>query len=298
MTQAAAVRGFGIRLEARPVFRWVDCLFPMLTLTPIGYVRTGKRAKFEALHQPEEAATERHVLELVPGQGYEDGLRDLAGFSRIWLIWWFHKNNTWRPMVLPPRGPAVRRGVFATRSPHRPNALGITPVQLLAVEAGRLILGPCDLVDGTPVFDIKPYIPGYDAFPSESSGWTGEVDAALAQPPAYTLAWSPLAASQAEWLAREWQIDFRPRLSDLLGRDPTPHRTRRIRQRADGRLRIGCGGWLAEFFVQERVVMIDSILPGYPARLLHREAGDAIPDHAAQVAFLREWPEPDDAAKS
>ena len=269
----------------------------MLTLQPIGYVRTGKHVKFEALHQPEESAGEQHVLELVPGGGYEDGLRDLAGFSRVWLIWWFHRNTTWRPMVLPPRGPAVRRGVFATRSPHRPNALGITPVQLRSVEKGRLILGPCDLVDGTPVFDIKPYIPAYDAFPDESPGWTGEVDAALAEPPPFTPEWSLLAREQAEWLAREWAIDFRPRLTELLGRDPTPHRTRRIRRRPDGSLRIGCGGWLAEFAVTGREVLVKSLLPGYPARLLRRGAVDEIPDQAAQLAFLTLWPGNGDDAK-
>lgn len=261
----------------------------MLALTPIGYVRTGKHVKFEALHQPEETAAEQHVLELVPGCGYEDGLRDLAGFSRIWLIWWFHKNNTWRPMVLPPRGPAVRRGVFATRSPHRPNALGMTPVQLLAVEKTRLILGPCDLVEGTPVFDIKPYIPAYDSFPEESSGWTGEVDAALLEPPRFTVAWSPLARSQAEWLAREWQVDFRPRLNELLGRDPSPHRTRRIRKRKNGTLRIGCGGWLADFLLKENSVTLLSLEPGYPPRLLHAPGSDGIPDHAAQLAFAAHW---------
>ena len=98
-------------------------------------------------------------------------------------------------------------------------------MQLLGIEGRRLLLGPCDLVDGTPVFDIKPYIPVYDAFPGESSGWTGEVDAALAEPPGYMIAWTPLAREQADWLEREWHIDFRPRLTELLGRDPSPHRT-------------------------------------------------------------------------
>jgi len=258
----------------------------MLQLQPIGYVRTGKSVKFQALHQPEESAAEQHVLEMVKGQGYEDGLRDLAGFSRIWLIWWFHKNRTWRPMVLPPRGPAVRRGVFATRSPHRPNALGITPVQLLAVEKDRLILGPCDLVDGTPVFDIKPYIPGYDSFPAESSGWTGEVDAALASPPAYQVGYAPLAEAQACWLLTHWQIDFRPRLEELLGRDPSPHRTRRIRRGADGRYSIGCGAWRAWFGVTGQTVTITQIGPGFPLRFLHREGSEIVPDRAAQLAFL------------
>ena len=287
-TNPAIFSGFALKEAASAA--GVDAFAPMLTLTPIGYVRTGKRVKFEARHQPEESAAEQHVLELVPGGGYEEGLRDLAGFSRVWLIWWFHKNSTWRPMVLPPRGPAVRRGVFATRSPHRPNPLGITPVQLLAVEKGRLILGPCDLVDGTPVFDIKPYLPAYDAFPDESAGWTGEVDTALMEPPQFTLVWSPLAVEQGEWLAGQWQIDFRPRLTELLGRDPTPHRTRRIRKRADGKLRIGCGGWLAEFAVIDREVIITSLRPGYPARLLRKIVGNEIPDHAAQMAFLARWP--------
>lgn len=261
----------------------------MLSIQPIGYIRTGKRVKFDALHQPEESAREQHVLELVPGCGYEDGLRDLAGFSRIWLIWWFHRNTTWRPMVLPPRGPAMRRGVFATRSPHRPNPLGITPVQLLAVEKGRLILGPCDLVDGTPVFDIKPYIPAYDAFPEERSGWTGEVDAALTAPPRYTVEWSAPALAQAEWLAREWQVDFRPRLDELLSRDPTPHRTRRIRRRPDNTFQIGCGGWLAGFTLSGDTVLVTGLEPGYPARLLDQAEHHAIPDHAAQVAFSTRW---------
>ena len=87
---------------------------PSLTLRPIGYVRSGKHVKFQTLHQPAESAEERSLIELLPDQDYELALRDLAGFSRIWLVWWFHKNPNWRPLVLPPRGPAQRRGLFAT----------------------------------------------------------------------------------------------------------------------------------------------------------------------------------------
>lgn len=262
----------------------------MLSLQPIGYVRTGKQVKFEALHQPLESASEQHVLEIVPGHGYEDGLRDLAGFSRIWLLWWFHKNTTWRPMVLPPRGPAVRRGVFATRSPHRPNALGLSPVQLVAVEKRRLILGPCDLVDGTPIFDIKPYIPAYDSFPEEKSGWITEVDAALAAPPLYQIHYSLRAEAQAAWLQAKWQIDFRPRLEELLGRDPTPHRTRRIKRCADGSYTIGCGAWRARFGIEDQLVKISLLEPGFPLRFLHREGNELIPDRLAQLDFLEKWP--------
>lgn len=262
----------------------------MLALTPIGYVRTGKRLKFEALHQPEESAAEQHILELVTGCRYEEGLQDLAGFSRIWLIWGFHKNKTWRPKVLPPRGPAVRRGVFATRSPHRPNALGITPVQLRQVEHGRLILGPCDLMDGTPVFDIKPYIPAYDAFPDEKSGWTGALETCQAGPAAFQVAYAPMAATQAQWLSGKWQIDFRPRLEALLERDPAPHRTRRIKRDKDGGLTIGCGAWRACFEIHHRTVHITALAPGYPLRFLLREGNEVVPDRQAQLEFLDQWP--------
>jgi tRNA-Thr(GGU) m(6)t(6)A37 methyltransferase TsaA len=262
-----------------------------LTLRPIGFIRTQKQVKFQARHQPAEAEAERNVLELLPGCNYEQALHDLAGFSRVWLVWWFHRNTDWRPRVLPPRGPAKRRGVFATRSPHRPNPLGLTPVQLLKVEGRKLVLGPCDLVDGTPVFDIKPYIPAYDAFPEASAGWIDEIEAALTVPPQFTVEFAALAVTQAEWLQATWQIDFRPRLIELLARDPSPHRTRRISRRGDEEFVIGCGAWRAVFAVASGAVSVRALEPGYPPRFLNDPAkANGLPDRAAQLAFFERWP--------
>ena len=153
-----------------------------LTLRPIGYLRTRQQLKFHAGHQPVAAAEETSELELLANCGYEQALQDLAGMERVWLVWWFHRNTDWRPLVLPPRGSSQRRGVFATRSPHRPNPLGLTCVPLLGVEGRRLLLGRCDLVDGTPVFDIKPYVAEHDAFPESRAGWIDAVDAELRAP--------------------------------------------------------------------------------------------------------------------
>lgn len=264
---------------------------PTLTLQPIGYLHAAKQVKFETRHQPAEAALERNVLELLPECDYETALRDLAGFSRVWLLSWFHRNKTWRPLVLPPRGPAKRRGLFATRSPHRPNPLGLTPVQLIGIEGRKLILGACDLLDGTPVFDIKPYIPAYDAFPNERAGWTDEVSAAQAMPPQFTVSLSPLAALQAEWLQANWQIDFRPRLFELLARDPSPHRTRRIRRRGKEQFAIGCGAWQVVFTVQKKTVEVALIETGYPPRFLNDLTLEDLPDREAQLAFLERWPQ-------
>ena len=262
---------------------------PGLTLRPIGYVRSGKQVKFQTLHQPAESAEERSLVELLPDQDYELALRDLVGFSRIWLVWWFHKNPNWRPLVLPPRGPAQRRGLFATRSPHRPNPLGLTPVKLLGIAKRTLIIGACDLMEGTPVFDIKPYIPAYDSFPESAAGWTDEVDDGFDGPPKFTVKLMPVALAQADWLRSKWSVEFTARLFELLSRDPSVHRGRRIRRRNESQLVIGCGAWQAIFRVTDVEVEIDSLEAAYPLRFLVDPSREGIPDQKAQLAFIRHW---------
>ncbi len=262
-----------------------------LVLHPIGHLRTGKQLKFQALHQPKEGDPEENRVELLPHMRLEGALRDLAGFSRIWLVWWFHRNQNWRPMVLPPRGPARRRGVLATRSPHRPNPIGISPVQLLGVAGLTLRIGSCDLVDGTPILDIKPYLPAYDSFPHEKTGWWGEIEAGLQSPPRFSVTWAPLALEQREWLRSQWKVDFSQRMLELLQRDPHPHRGRRIRQRRSGTYEIGCGAWRGIYSIEKDQVTIASIEPGYPYRFLVDPARSGIADSEAQLAFLTLWPE-------
>ena len=272
---------------------------PALALRPIGYIRSGKHVKFAARHQPDEREAEENFLELLPDADLALATADLAGFERVWLLWWFHRNIGWRPKVIPPRGAQKRRGVFATRSPHRPNALGLTPVRLLGVErGGRLLrLGPCDLVEGTPVFDIKPYVPAYDCFPGSRAGWIDEVDAEERAGPRYSVELAPRAVGQATWLREAWSIDFLPRVRELLGRDPAPHRTRRIRRvpaEHGGGLEIGCGAWRALFAVDEQAarVTITGLGPGYPLWQLQRAGStDVVPDREAQTAFLERWPD-------
>ena len=101
-----------------------------LEVTPIGYLISQKKNKFDAPHQPEQSDETIDYIKLVKKKNYEHGLEDLEGFSHIWLISWFHKNTSWKSKVLPPRGKQKKRGVFATRSPHRPNPLGLTVVKL------------------------------------------------------------------------------------------------------------------------------------------------------------------------
>lgn len=259
-----------------------------LEIRPIGYVRTAKQLKFEARHQPDAGATETNRVELLPDSGFELALDDLASFDRIWLIWWFHRNTTWRSRVLPPRGPAKRRGVFATRSPHRPNPLGLTCVPLLRVDGLALTVGPLDLVDGTPIFDIKPYLPRVDAFPEASSGWIGEVEAELAGRERYEIRLSSLAERQLTYLRDAWNIDFSERAFELLSLDPTPHRTRRILRLDERMSRMACGGWRLYFTVVGRTVLVESVAKGYADETLMADFAADIPDRDAQVAFARQ----------
>ena len=111
-----------------------------------------------------------------------DALRGLEGFSHIWLLWDFSEFHSegWSPTVRPPRlGGNVRLGVFATRSPNRPNPIGLSCVRLEKIELDspdgpRLTVSGADLCDGTPILDIKPYLPGVDSHPEASEGFVGE----------------------------------------------------------------------------------------------------------------------------
>lgn len=139
----------------------------------------------ERFGTPHQAATTRGTrdgkqaeasIELLP-QIPVDALRALEGFERIWLIYVFHMNEGWSALVTPPRGPRIKRGVLATRSPHRPAPIGLSAVELVSIEERMLRVRGVDLLDGTPILDIKPYVPYADAFPSARAGWVDEVDA-------------------------------------------------------------------------------------------------------------------------
>ena len=184
-------------------------------------------------------------------------LCDLEGFSRVWLLWWFHRNEGWRPKVLPPRGRVGRRGLFATRAPYRPNPIGMSSVPLLGIRGRKLLIGPHDLLDGTPILDIKPYIPEVDSYPDERQGWLDQVK----EEPEFELVFTPRAAAQLEWLGRHYHRDLPERVTRILRNDPYPHKTRRI-TKLPNELRLGCGAWRVFFVVEGFKVKIRCIDSG------------------------------------
>lgn len=169
----------------------------MITLEPIGTFHADSKYPYEARRQAAADTTNSlGEIRLQPGRSFEQALEDLEGFERIWVVYQFHQNADWKPKVMPPRGPRTKRGVFATRAPYRPNALGMSCVRLLKVDGLTVVIEGHDLLDGTPVLDIKPYLPYADSFPGSRVGWLEDVESERWQ-----IQFSAKAADQIKWLS-------------------------------------------------------------------------------------------------
>lgn len=157
------------------------------TIKPIARIRSDFSSKFGIPRQSGIVDALEALIVFEPEYRNPDALRGIEEFSHIWLIWQFSEavRDTWSPTVRPPRlGGNRRLGVFATRSPFRPNALGLSCVRLMGVEQDKelgsvLRVAGADLMDGTPLFDIKPYIPYADCRPGASSGFAPDSGATL-----------------------------------------------------------------------------------------------------------------------
>jgi len=146
---------------------------PLLPFTPIGIFKSSSSYKQEAPRQGVFAGTNPGLIQLAAARNFEMALRDLDGFERIWVLYLFDRNQGWRPTTRPPiplQG-QQRVGVFASRSPYRPNPIGMSSVRLVSIQGLSIQVEEADLLDGTPILDIKPYIPAFDSFPDARSGW-------------------------------------------------------------------------------------------------------------------------------
>jgi len=139
-----------------------------MTIAPIGLIHTPFK---HAQGTPIQGVTGKGaegVVELFPD--LIQGLRGLGGFDRLWLIYQFDRASVVR-LVVRPYLDSTERGVFSTRSPVRPNHVGISVVRLLHIEQNRLYVADVDMLDGTPLLDIKPYVPAFDSFEQSRAGW-------------------------------------------------------------------------------------------------------------------------------
>ena len=264
-----------------------------LVLEPIGFLRNSLATKVQAARQPRAAGGTEARIELLPGRHFEHALEDLARWELIWVIFWFHQNTGWRPKVLPPRSTTGRKGVFSTRSPHRPNPIGMSVVRLDRVDGLILHIRDADMLDGTPVLDLKPYVAYTDAHPGAGSGWLDDAAAAVgsSQPSdpvrAYDVQFEPLAAEQALWIETHGGLAIGERILSTLSLGPEPHPYRRIRRVGDG-MQLAVKEWRVRFIVTGRDVRVTRIDSGFRASQL--AAGGGEESMRLHLEFLAKWP--------
>ena len=248
-----------------------------LILKPIGFVTSSQKEPYQAARQPDEDS-QPATIQLV-GNEFLPALQDLSECSHVWLIFGFHHNAHWKPLVQTPRSDR-KIGVFATRAPYRPNPLGLSCVPLLAVDHLTLKIGPNDLLDGTPIYDIKPYLEESDSVSNTRIGW---IDTATH--PKMKIHYSPVAESDLDYLERLGVKELRPFIKRQLEYDPTNTVKKRVEKNASY-WTLSYRTWRIDFLVASDEVGITALRSGYSSEeISHSE--DIYQDKEIHRQFIK-----------
>jgi len=220
---------------------------------PIATMHSDFPTKFGIPRQSGLVESLRSTIVFEPQYRNTEALRGLEGFSHLWIIWQFSEaiRTEFTPTVRPPRlGGNTRMGVFATRSPFRPNSLGLSCVKIIGIEQttekGTVIhVSGADLMNGTPIFDIKPYIPYSDSKPDALGGFTDTADAFL------------LEVDFPESLLEKIPDDKRSALMDVLSHDPRPS----YQTSSDRIYGLSFGGFNIRFSVENNTLHVNEVTP-------------------------------------
>lgn len=196
-----------------------------MEFTPIGYFLGDATYKYDTPRQGRLFHGHPGRIELLSGKNFEMALRNLDGFERIWVIFQFHENENWRPTTRPPlSAPNLNRvGTFASRSPYRPNPIGLSCVKLLRIEGLSLFIDEADLLDNTPILDIKPYIPMADAFPDAKAGWVDSQE-----PHKWQFQISSVFKEKTSWILENLKWDLESFAQLQLSLDPKDSSRKRL----------------------------------------------------------------------
>jgi tRNA-Thr(GGU) m(6)t(6)A37 methyltransferase TsaA len=242
---------------------------------PIGVVHSPFGERADAPRQASLAPEARGTVELFSGHGYDDALEGLGEWEYAWLLFVFHKNveegRGWRPKVLPPRSDA-KRGLFATRSPHRPNPIGLSAIKIERVEGLVVHVAHLDVLDGSPVLDLKPYVAYADSYPEARAGWLEAREAGGGREggareggrdplSAWEVSFGETAREELAWL-RDHGVDLQGKIETALALGPQPHAYRRIRPHGAG-MRLALKEWRIDFAVEGRRIVVTSVCTGY-----------------------------------
>jgi tRNA-Thr(GGU) m(6)t(6)A37 methyltransferase TsaA len=253
---------------------------------PIGYFEGPFEKKYEAPRQSHESTqSELAIIKLAEGYNFEQALYGLQKFERVWLVYQFHKNQNWKPKVQTPRA-VEKQGVFATRAPYRPNPIGLSSVKLERIEGRILWVSEYDLLDGTPILDIKPYVESCDAFKTSNlvgANWVEQEDLK-------DIVFSQKAEKQMAFLEERGLHTMRGFLLDQLKRDPINHKKKRVSavDKSLNLYELKYRTWrvLFKFIDAKSICEIREIYSGYSSEELF-DGSDPYEDKSVHREFVR-----------
>ena len=224
----------------------------------IGHIESCFQDKFGTPRQPGLVPESKAFLKLNPEWQPEDSLQGLEGFSHLWVLFWFHKNNEktrFHAKVFPPRMEGDKMGVFATRSPHRPNPIGLSLVKIESVEPHGIWVSGVDMIQGTPIIDLKPYIPYAEIRPEAKGGWT---DAKAKTSPIQIEflclekleAWKRKRPEIEKLIRRTLSLDPRPQVYKGYEGEDSPYRSKHAMRLYEGDIHF-------EFIASDQVQIFD-----------------------------------------
>ncbi len=255
-----------------------------LTLKSIGVFESNQIEPYQAGRQPDEIG-QRGCIRLHSGFNFEQALTDLGGCTHIWIIFGFHHNPNWKPLVQTPRSQR-KIGVFATRAPYRPNPLGLSLVRVVDIEDLTIEVSQNDILNGSPIYDIKPYHPESDVAEEASVAWLKEDLHEKNE-----LRFSPLIEAQLEFLELNGIREIRTFITRQLEYDPTNSKKKRVEEK-NGLFILAYRTWRIHFTYGENTVGLISIESGYQPEELNEENVsylDAYKDKKIHRLFREEY---------
>lgn len=220
----------------------------------IAYARNGHTDKFGIPRQSREESPILTRIVFEPEYNVPEALRGIEGYSHLWLIWGFSKVDSWSPTVRPPRlGGNKRMGVFATRSPYRPNPIGLSSVRLVRVGQGELVVSGADVLDGTPIYDIKPYLSFSDSHPDAKNGFAEETKDYQLEVKWQVEGTTSIAEDKRYGLGLP--RDTKDAITYILAQDPRPA----YQDDPEREYKMDYGGYTITFSVKKQVVVVKKI---------------------------------------
>lgn len=225
-----------------------------MELKVIAYARNGHTDKFGIPRQSREESPILTRIVFEPEYNVPEALRGIEGYSHLWLLWGFSKVDSWSPTVRPPRlGGNKRMGVFATRSPYRPNPIGLSSVRLVRVGQGELVVSGADVLDGTPIYDIKPYLSFSDSHPDAKNGFAEETKDYQLEVKWQVEGTTSIAEDKRYGLGLP--RDTKDAITYILAQDPRPA----YQDDPEREYKMDYGGYTITFSVKKQVVVVKKI---------------------------------------